>query len=108
MMGSRMQSTMPIVTTVTKYWSSTWAKRLYLTFGEKMKVMANFTVEKCRPQGGYPRPYGYTLRMAKPHVQTEEDVEGVGLCRITPIVHNFQGWYKRKRDAAARAAELNH
>ena len=69
--------------------------------------MRRYTVEKCRKRGGYPRHYGYTLRVTPPHVQTTEDVEGVGLCEITPRTHHFQGWYKYRRDAGRMADTLN-
>lgn len=69
--------------------------------------MTTYTVERCRPQGGYPRRYGYTLRRDPPYVQTEEDVEGVGLCKITPRVLPFEGWYKYRHDAEDRARTLN-
>lgn len=66
-----------------------------------------YTVEKCRRNGGYPRHYGYTIRRTPPHIQTTDDVEGIGLCTITPIVHHFQGWYKYKRDAIKMTGILN-
>ena len=66
--------------------------------------MDRYTVERCK---GEPRGYGYTIRDHKAHVQTQADVEGVGLCPITPIVHHLLGWYKRRRDAEHRAKVLN-
>jgi hypothetical protein len=53
--------------------------------------MTTFTVERCRKYGGYPRHYGYTIRRDPPTIQTEEDIEGVGLCRISPVKHHFMG-----------------
>ena len=64
-------------------------------------------VVRCRPNGGHPRPYGYTLRMTPPHVQTQEDVEGVGLCNITPRTTHFACWFKYRRDAEHHAAVWN-
>lgn len=67
-----------------------------------------YTVERCKKQGGYPRHYGYTLRDAKPHIQTTDDIEGVGLCNIGRIVHTFVGWYKHKADAVKACNERNN
>lgn len=66
-----------------------------------------YTVERCRKTGGYPRCYGYTIRDNTPHVQTHDDIRGVGRRRITPVTHHFVGWYKYKRDASKRAVVLN-
>ena len=63
-----------------------------------------YTVEKCH---GEPRKYGYTIRDHKPHVQIAEDIEGIGLCFVTPRIHHFCGWYRRKSNAQARANILN-
>jgi hypothetical protein len=34
------------------------------------------------------------------------DVEGVGLCRVTARAIYAQGWFRSKRDAEARAREM--
>ena len=69
--------------------------------------MREYTAERCKKTGGYPRPYGYTIRQDPPTIQTQEDVEGVGLCNITPTVHHFHGWYRYKLDAQYQAMILN-
>jgi hypothetical protein len=70
-------------------------------------VVTIYTVERCQPGGGYPRSYGYTLLRTPPHVQGHDDIEGIGRTKITPRVHCFEGWYRRRRDAENRASILN-
>lgn len=58
------------------------------------------------------RPYGYTVMMspAVEHIITSDDVEGIGWVPYNPpkkFIQHWQGWYKYKKDAVARAASLN-
>ena len=66
-----------------------------------------YTVERCRRAAGYPRHYGYVIRRSPPTIQTFDDVEGVGWCRITPIEHHFDGWYRYRRGAEKWLAVLH-
>ncbi len=57
------------------------------------------------------RPYGYTLMVSPPIEHTIEgnDVEGIGWVPYNPpkkVIERWQGWYKHKADAVARASEL--
>jgi len=61
-----------------------------------------YAAKSTRAHGG--RGYGYTVRMDPPKMSAAwADVEGVGLCRVTPRAVCAQGWFRSKRDAEARA-----
>lgn len=76
-----------------------------------MKYTAMTCNRAKRELGSAPRPYGYTLAINPPVEYTIDgvDVEGIGWvpCQPRKIVEKWQGWYKFKKDAESRAAELN-
>ena len=57
----------------------------------------------------HPQRRGYTIRDAQPRLQHSEDVEGYGLVHYNPPkqLPPYFGFYKLKRDAESRAADLN-
>ena len=77
-----------------------------------MKLTAITCARAKKELGSAPRPYGYTLAINPPKELTIEgqDVEGIGWVPYsTPerVVMKWQGWYKYKSDAVARANALN-
>lgn len=59
-----------------------------------------YAAPSTRAHGG--RDYGYTVRIDLPLLSSGwEDVEGVGLCRVTPRAISSQGWYRSRRHEAA-------
>lgn len=75
----------------------------------------NFTAITCvrakKELGSAPRPYGYTLALNPPKelIHDGQDVEGIDWVPCVPyeIIQRWQGWYKYKSDAVARANALN-
>jgi hypothetical protein len=76
-----------------------------------MKYTAMTCNRAIKELGSAPRPYGYTLAINPPieYAIDGEDIEGIGWVpyQHRKIVVKWQGWYKFKKDAESRAAELN-